>query len=287
MKLACYIEAPHQIAPYRWDWAWLGVCYSYNFLFNHYTILARFERRESEFKYEKPIYWYIWGFFATVTPWNVFWLSWTISNLMAHCSSCCQTQVWCFVRCDFWSKYIRGMLLYLPLPWSLPALVVTHKDISVVVPCFVISYYCWNNPLHHQCSDLWWPSLKTHVVCVKVYVEVNKRNMIMRELVCLTPVAPPTGIMTHLLLAFFFFFNHKCNTFVVQSNILTRPEIKCIPLVLLSFFMWTVAAVASFLYLTLCSIILLLCTFLLMPKGHIPDLLPKTYTYGSEQTTLS
>ncbi|XP_053183297.1 equilibrative nucleobase transporter 1-like [Scomber japonicus] len=37
---------------------------------------------------------------------------------------------------------------------------------------------------------------------------------------------------------------------------------------------------SSFLFLTLCSIILLLRTFFLMPTGHIPYPMPETYTYG-------
>ncbi|XP_029296058.1 solute carrier family 43 member 3-like isoform X2 [Cottoperca gobio] len=41
-----------------------------------------------------------------------------------------------------------------------------------------------------------------------------------------------------------------------------------------------VSLYACFLFLTLCSIILLLRTFFLMPRGHIPYPLPETYTYG-------
>ncbi|XP_067440299.1 equilibrative nucleobase transporter 1-like isoform X2 [Thunnus thynnus] len=37
---------------------------------------------------------------------------------------------------------------------------------------------------------------------------------------------------------------------------------------------------SSFLFLTLCSIFLILRTFFLMPTGHIPYLLPEIYTYG-------
>uniref|UniRef100_UPI0037E98947 equilibrative nucleobase transporter 1-like n=1 Tax=Semicossyphus pulcher TaxID=241346 RepID=UPI0037E98947 len=41
-----------------------------------------------------------------------------------------------------------------------------------------------------------------------------------------------------------------------------------------------VSLFSSFLFLTSCSIILLLRTFLLMPRGHIPYPLPDTFTYG-------